>query len=62
MGFQPQRAGGGKRIDSRIPPPRLFITAAMDFPMVRATYWHRELVADLATESTRLREAQMVWI
>jgi len=40
MGFQPERAGGGKRIDSRIPPPRLFITAAMDFPMVRATYWH----------------------
>jgi hypothetical protein len=34
----------------------------MDFPMVRATYWNRELVADLATESTRLREAQMVWI
>ena len=30
--------------------------------MVRATQRHRELVADLATERTRLREAQMVWI
>ena len=34
----------------------------MDLAVVRATDRHRELVADLAAERTRLREAQMVWI
>jgi hypothetical protein len=62
MGFEPERAGSGKRIHSRVPPPRSFITAAMDLTVVRATERHRELVADLATERTRLREAHMVWI
>jgi len=34
----------------------------MDLTVVRPTERHRELVADLATECTGLREAQMVWI
>jgi hypothetical protein len=34
----------------------------MDLPVVRATERHRELVTHLATERTRLREAQVVWI
>jgi hypothetical protein len=34
----------------------------MDLTMVRATDRYRELIADLATERARLREAQMVWI
>ena len=29
---------------------------------MRTTKRHRELIADLATERTRLRESQMVWI
>ena len=62
MGLKPERAGSRKRIYSRVPPPRSFITAAMDLTMVRATERHRELIAHLATERTRLREAQMVWI
>jgi hypothetical protein len=62
MGFKPQRAGSRKRIYSGISPPRSFVTAAMDLTVVRATERHRELVTDLATERTRLREAQMVWI
>jgi hypothetical protein len=34
----------------------------MDLAVVHATERHRELVAHLASERTRLREAQMVWI
>jgi len=34
----------------------------MELPMVRAAQWHREFVADLATECTALRKAQMVSI
>ncbi len=34
----------------------------MDLAVVRATERHRELVAHLATERTRLREAQMMRI
>jgi hypothetical protein len=62
MCFKPKRAGSRKRIYSGLSPPRSFITAAMDLTVVRATERHRELVADLATERTRLREAQMVWV
>jgi len=34
----------------------------MQFAMMSAAEWHREFVADLTIECTRLREAQMVWI
>ena len=34
----------------------------MELAVVRATERHRELIADLAAERARLREAQMVWI
>jgi hypothetical protein len=36
MGFKPERAGGRKRIYSGVPPPRSFITAAMDLAVMRA--------------------------
>jgi hypothetical protein len=62
MGFKPERAGSRKWIYSGVSPPRPFITAAMDLAVVRATERHRKLVTHLATERTRLREAQMVWI
>jgi hypothetical protein len=62
MGFKPERAGSRKRVYSRVPPPRSFVTAAMDLTVVRATERHRELIAHLAAERTRLREAQMMWI
>ena len=39
-----------------------FITVTMQLPMMSSAQRHRELVADLATECTRLREAQMVRI
>jgi hypothetical protein len=43
-------------------PPLFFVAVAMDLTMVRATQRHRELVADLATEGTALRETQVVRI
>ena len=56
MCFKPKRAGSRKRIYSGLSPPRSFITAAMDLTVVRAAERHRELVAYLATERSRLRE------
>jgi hypothetical protein len=57
MCFKPERAGSRERIYSGVPPPRSFVTAAMDLTMVRATERHREFVTHFATERTRLREA-----
>ena len=56
MGFKPERACNRNWIYSHLPPPRVFIAAAMDLAMVHATQRHRELVADLAAERMRLRE------
>jgi len=57
MGFKPERPGDYKRIHSGVSPPQSFISATVDFPVVCATERHRELIANLATERTRLREA-----
>ena len=62
MPFEPERAGGRKRIYSRVPPPQSFITAAMNLSVVSATERHRKFAAYLATERTPLRKAQMVRI
>jgi hypothetical protein len=37
MGFKPKRAGGRKRIYLGLLPPRPFIAAAMDLPVMHAT-------------------------
>jgi len=47
---------------SRFLSPRRLIAAAMDLTVMRTTERHRELIAQLATEGTRLREAQVVRI
>jgi hypothetical protein len=44
-----------------LPPCRL-ITVPVKLAMVEATNRNRELVADLAAQSTRLRKAKMMWI
>ena len=62
MGLKPKCAGSRKRVYSRLSPPQSFIAAAMDLTVMRATERHRKLVTHLATERTRLREPQMVWI
>ena len=59
---EPQRACGTGRIEPEFLPPPGFITVAMQLAMMSPAERHREFVADLATECTRLRETQMVWI
>ena len=62
MRLQPQRAGGGGRVDASLLPPGRFVAAAMDLAMMAAAERHRELVADLAAERPMLGEAQMMRI
>ena len=57
---EPQDAGDNSRINLSLSPPCGFIAAAVNLAMVPPTQRHRELVTDLAPESRRLREAQMV--
>ena len=60
MCLEPQRAGRNGRIYPYLPPPRGFIAAAMDLAMVPSTQGDGELIADLASESPGLGEAQMM--
>ena len=59
---EPQRACGARRIEPEFLPPSSFITVTVELAMMSPAERDRELVADLAPECTRLREAQMVWI
>ena len=60
MRAKPQDARDNPRINLSLSPPCGFIAAAVNLAMVPPTQRHRELVTDLAPESRRLREAQMV--
>src|SRR5262249_32911110 len=62
MCIHPNRACGACRIETEFLPPPGFITVTVQLAMMSPAQRHRELVADLAAECTRLREAQMVWI
>jgi hypothetical protein len=62
MGFKPECARSRKRIYPSVPPPRSFLPAAMNLTMMRPAQGHRELIAHLPTERTRLRKAQVVGI
>ena len=62
MRFQPKRPGGAKRIKAEFRPPCRFIAMAMELAMMAAAEGYGKLVADLATERTFLREAQMMSI
>jgi hypothetical protein len=57
MRFKPERTGGRNWVCSAVLPPQSFIAAAMDLPVMCSAQRHRELVTDLATKRTRLREA-----
>jgi hypothetical protein len=54
--FQPEHAGGRKRIYFRLPPPQPFIAAPVDLTVMRATKRHRKFVAHLAPKGTSLCE------
>ena len=62
MGFEPKPACSLDGLDSYSRPPIDFLTGPVQFPMVSAAEWHRELVADLEAEPAGLREAQMVGV
>ena len=62
MGFQPQRASDDGRIDTGLIPPRVFITAVMNFAVVAATERDGEFIADLAAKRATLRRSQMMGI
>ena len=48
--------------DLQVCPPGLFVAVPMQFLMVGATKWHRELIADLTAKSPLLREFQVMRI
>ena len=62
MGLNPQRTGCCERIDSCSAPPGRFVAVAMKLTMMSTAKGNGELVADLATKCSLLREAQMMGI
>ena len=60
MRLKPQGSGGGQWIDSRSAPPRSFVAVAMKLAMMPPAQRDGELIADLAPESPRLGETQMM--
>ena len=62
MGFEPERTGGGGRINVRLLPPGRFIAAAMHFAMMAAAERHGKFVAHLAAKRPMLGKAQMMRI
>jgi hypothetical protein len=57
MRLKPQRSSDWARIEPEFPPPRRFITVAMELAIMSATEWDRELVADFAPECRVLQSA-----
>jgi hypothetical protein len=56
----PELAGNLDRVNACLPPPRALVARAMHQPMMDATEWDRELIADLAAERTGLGETEVV--
>jgi len=62
VSFQPQSTGGNCWIDAGLPPPRGFITAAVDFAVVTTAQRDSKFVADLTPKRAALCEAEVVSI
>jgi hypothetical protein len=62
MRASPKRARNRHRIDIASRPPCRLITLPVKFAMVKATNRNRELIADFASQRTRLRKAKMMRI
>ena len=60
MGLHPKPSSNLQCIDPELFPPRNFIAGLMKLSMVTAAERHGELIADLKTNGSRLREAQMM--
>ena len=50
------------RCDLKVCPPRDFVAIAMQVAMMITAQWHREFVADLASQCSGLRKLQMMRI
>jgi hypothetical protein len=48
MTLQPQDTGRNGRINACLFPPCRFLATAVDFSMMAATQWDRELITDFA--------------
>jgi len=62
MRFFPKPPRGFQGIDLYALPPRNFVAGLVQLAMMTAAQRHGELVADLKTERSRLRKAQVMWI
>ena len=62
MGHGPKPCRNGQRIDPVDLPPRAFVAAAMELPMVQPAKGDGEAVADLAPHRAVLGEPQMMGI
>ena len=62
MRFEPERTGGGSRIDAGLLPPCRLIATAMDLAMMAAAERHCEFVAHLSAKRAVLGKAQMMGI
>jgi len=62
MRLQPQRASTDSRIGTDLLPPGSFIATVMNLAVMAPAQRYRELIADLATDRSALRKAQMVGI
>jgi hypothetical protein len=62
MRFEPKMARQGYGVDIGSLPPCSFVSAIMNFAVVRAAKRYRKRVADLSAESTVLREPEMIGV
>src|SRR6185369_11958162 len=56
----PQREGRGQGLDTRLLPPRCFVTVPVNFAMMQPTNRHRELITHLAPKRWGLGKAQVM--
>ena len=62
MGLVPKLFGSFPRVDFKGFPPRNLIPSLMELPVMAATEWNREFIADFETDGLRLCKAQMMRI
>ena len=60
MCFEPEPARGVDRLDASSRPPIYFLAGPVQLTVMRPAQRHRKFIADLSTESARLRKTQMV--
>jgi hypothetical protein len=62
MRFEPERTGGGRRINASLLPPCLLIAMAMDLAMMAPAEWYDEFIASFPPKRPVLCKAQVMRI